>query len=138
MTSRSTTVLAVAAVVVGVAAGACAAAGARSPDGSISLPAACSQALTVGHVPGYLDGVWQLGCTGETTDSGHTNRHAPQASTTPHPGRPQLGADCRPTVILIGRLPGRMSNALVLRCETTSDTSTSAPSHPTTPANRPR
>jgi hypothetical protein len=86
MTSRSTTVLAVAATVVGVAAGACAAAGARAPHRPIPSPPACSQTLTAGHVPGYLDGVWQLVCAGETTGSRHTDRPAPTLTT--HPGRP--------------------------------------------------
>jgi len=70
MTSGSRTVIAVAATALVVAAGACAFTGARSPYLPIPSPPECNQALTVGHVPGHVDRVWQLACAGGTTDSG--------------------------------------------------------------------
>jgi hypothetical protein len=126
MMSRSRTLLAVAATALGVLAfGACALAGARSPDRPTPSLSACDQALTVGHVPGHLDRVWQLVCDGETADSGRTDRPTSPPSTTQHlrsrPGAPpvsptgrlsagdtsrdsqntrrrHMGDECRPTV----------------------------------------
>jgi hypothetical protein len=83
VTSRSRTVLAVAATALCVAVTACAPARARSPQRVIPTPPACNPALTVGHVPGHLDRVWQLVCADETTNSGHTNRPASPPATPP-------------------------------------------------------
>ena len=50
----------------------------------------------------------------------------------------QLGDDCRPTVVLIGRLPGRMSKVWVLRCAATSAVPDRGDSDLTATSNRPR
>ena len=93
VTSRSRTVLVAAATALGLAVGVCDPAGSDSPHQPVRSPA-CNHALTVEHVPGHVDRVWQLVCTGETTDSGQPDRPAsPPTTGLCHRFRPDAGGN---------------------------------------------
>jgi hypothetical protein len=62
VTSLSNLLFAIAATALGLTGPACATSGAPAPHRPVPSSHECNREVTVGHVPGHLDRVWQLAC----------------------------------------------------------------------------